>query len=438
MTTIVALEAQNVKRLRAVSIKPDGSLIVIGGNNGNGKTSLLDSITFALGGKDALQSEPLRRGTNKGQVVIELDDGMVIKRTFTPNGSGTLTVSNKDGAKFTSPQKLLDSLVGKLTFDPLAFSRMEPKMQVETLLGLLNLDFTDLDDKRKKAFDKRTEVNREVKRIQGAINSMPAIDVDLPDKEVSVAELTEELELRSKQNKERQKEQRELEALRNEAIAIKADITKAEELLIKLKSKLKDTTAKGKEQATKVNSMPIADEDEIKQQLKNAESTNAKIRAGSEFSKLTVELQEQQNKAFAYTEEIQKYDNEKRNELAAAKYPINGLSFDDNRVTLNSLPLEQASSAEQLRASIAIGIAMNPKLKVMMVRDGSLLDEQSLSMVAQMAQEADTQVWLEKVGKGHDVSVIIEDGQVAVANENKQQKADPKKATQRMREPGED
>src|SRR3990172_2313145 len=136
---IVKLEAANVKRLTAVEITPDGSLIVVGGKNGAGKTSVLDSIAMALGGKDLVPELPLRRGADHGHVEVDLGD-LVVRRTFTEKGGGTLTVGNKDGAIYKSPQKILDQLVGRLSFDPLDFARMDPRQQRETLRSLVGLD----------------------------------------------------------------------------------------------------------------------------------------------------------------------------------------------------------------------------------------------------------------------------------------------------------
>jgi hypothetical protein len=91
---------------------------------------------------------------------------------------------------------------------------------------------------------------------------------------------------------------------------------------------------------------------------------------------------------------------------------VDGLSFDDSGVLLNGLPFSQASQAEQLRVSVAMGFAQNPELKVLLVRDGSLLDGNSLNLLDQMARDHDGQVWIERVGEGDQCAVIIEDGVV--------------------------
>jgi len=148
---IVSLSAENVKRLRAVSIKPDGSIIEITGKNGAGKTSVLDSITMALGGKSAQPSKPIRKGCTRAEVVVDLGE-IIVKRTWTSDDKSYLSVESSDGSKFPSPQAILDKLVGELTFDPLAFSRMQARDQVATLKKVAGLDFTDLYRQRQAAY----------------------------------------------------------------------------------------------------------------------------------------------------------------------------------------------------------------------------------------------------------------------------------------------
>src|SRR6185436_2642524 len=131
MSKIIKLTSENVKRLTAVEITPKGNVVVIGGRNGAGKSSVLDSIEYALGG-DPSAKMPVRRGEKNAKVVVDLGD-IVVKRSFTSAGGTHLIVTNADGEKQTSPQAILDKLVGRLTFDPLEFSRQKPAQQAETL-----------------------------------------------------------------------------------------------------------------------------------------------------------------------------------------------------------------------------------------------------------------------------------------------------------------
>jgi hypothetical protein len=99
--------------------------------------------------------------------------------------------------------------------------------------------------------------------------------------------------------------------------------------------------------------------------------------------------------------------------IAAAKMPIDGLSLESGRVMFNGIPLDQGSSAEQLRVSTAIAMSSNPELRVIRIKDGSLLDPDGMAMVKEMAKENDFQIWIERVADNDPIAVVIEDGSVA-------------------------
>ena len=111
-------------------------------------------------------------------------------------------------------------------------------------------------------------------------------------------------------------------------------------------------------------------------------------------------------------ERMEARDAEKRAAVAAAKFPVEGLGFGDGIVMLNGVPFDQASAAETLKVSVAIGMAANPKLRVILIRDGSLLDEDSRAQISAMAKESDYQLWIEVAGRGEATGFVIEDGQV--------------------------
>src|ERR1035437_1668436 len=129
---IIRFEAENIKKLRVVEITPSGNIVEITGANGAGKTSILDSIWYALGGAENIPSVPLRKGAKNGHVKLDLGE-IVVMRRFSSSGSTDLRVESKDGTALKSPQSILDRLVGSLTFDPLEFSRMKPTEQLATI-----------------------------------------------------------------------------------------------------------------------------------------------------------------------------------------------------------------------------------------------------------------------------------------------------------------
>lgn len=164
---ITELQVENVKRVRAVRIRPDGSLVIIGGKNGAGKSSVLDSIEMALGGGKTLPPDPVRRGARKAKIVADLGD-LVVERTITNKGT-QLVVRNADGVEQRSPQALLDALCTRIAFDPLSFAREKPDVQDRILKELMGLDFTDIEERRRAAFDSRKLLNRELHFSEGRV-----------------------------------------------------------------------------------------------------------------------------------------------------------------------------------------------------------------------------------------------------------------------------
>ncbi len=424
---IVKLEAENFKRLRAVEITPAGAIVEIRGANGAGKTSVLDSIAAAIGGEKLCPAQPVRRGATRARVEVELDDGMVVERRWTAGGGSKLEVRSKEGLKYSSPQKLLDGLVGRLTFDPLAFQREPPARQAEIVRQLAGVDFEPLEVRRKAAYDARTLVNRQVAQLRARLEGLPVIEVtpDVPAEPVSGADLIAEQQRRSDQYAANNIERTTLETARNvfraakqalesakaETARARAALEAAEKREAEATEALRRQAEHGQKLTEKVAALVDPDLAEIPARLRKLEAVNDLIRQRKARITLAAELAAAEKGAGKLDDEIAAIDAQKQEALAAAKFPIEGLGFTEGSATLLGLPLEQASQAEQLRVSLAMGAALNPKLRVLLVRDASLLDERSMQLVAAFAEKARMQVWLEIVAPG-GAGVVIEDGAV--------------------------
>ena len=421
-TTIIKLTAENVKRLKAVEIIPTGSTVIVGGRNAQGKTSLLDCITMALGGAAKVPGEPIRRGASKGQIILETQE-LTVTRKFHKSGTTSLEVTNKEGLKYAGPQQVLDKLCATLAFDPLAFIRSDKKSQFKLLQDLLGIDTASLDATRRTEMERRTSKNRDVKALAAVVASLPASG---PSR-VEVSELLDELSRAETMNGEVGDLEREAMEAENQTAAAKRQLTdvlaRQQELHAMITAiQTKVDAARAAEHAAKVNAQAAEeransaariDTAPIKARIGDAEEINAAAAKVMERKAKAEELEVLENESEMMTAEILKIDTERAALLANAKMPVPGIGFDADGVTLNGLPLEQASSAEQWKLGLSVACAMNPSLRVMLIRDGSLLDDESMAMVAGMATTHGAQVWIERVGNDGKCTVIIEDGEVA-------------------------
>lgn len=426
---IIELRAENVKKLRAVTIRPDGNVVNITGRNGQGKSSVLDSIMYALAGAKTHAQEVVRRGAEKASVTLDLGE-IIVEWKKTSSGA-TVRVKNREGLAYPTPQKMLDALYGGLCFDPAAFLRYPPERQVETVKRLGELDFTELDQRRAALYERRTEVNNAGKEMAARFNSMPPPGPDVPDEPVSVdALLDEQAKLQAQKDAngrvrgEYGEAERKLSIARSGVAVNELAVQRLRQQLEAAEAALQEMTLASERAAraldeakARVDALVEPDTSEVYRRIRTAESTNQAVRAKHERAELEKALDAKRAEREKLTADIEGIDAEKAKLLAEAPMPVVGLGFTDAGVTLNGLPLEQASAAEQLRVSMAMGLALNPRLKVVLIRDGSLLDKKSLEIVAEMAAQVDAQVWIEKVSEGDGVGIVIEDGSVVGAEE---------------------
>ena len=395
MSTITKLTAENIKRLRAIEIEPDGSAVIIGGRNAQGKSSVLDSIEAAIGGKSHCPAMPIRDGETKARVVLETED-LRITRQFAKNGDAlktSLVVTSLDGRQFTSPQKVLDKLIGHLSFDPLEFSRMKPAQRAETLRQFVGLDLSRFEQAEKAAYASRTLVGRDLATAKARLEKATR-HTDVPTEPVSFKDIA--LELSTAQNNKAAREQLEIQVME-----LRDRIEQYQETLDRLTDRLSN-----------IEPVTDADIETINGRLLKAQAINEKIRENEQYGSCQLDVMRARASYDNLTHEIEQARDARAQAVASAEYPIDGLSVTETGVEYNGVPFEQASASEQLRVSVAMGLALNHGLKVLLIRDGSLLDKDALAQVATMAAEAGGQVWIERVSDGNEVSVVIEDGTV--------------------------
>lgn len=411
---VIRLQAENFKRLVAVDITPTGDLVVISGANGQGKSSVLDSIWAAVANSSASKTipDPIRHGADSAEVRVNLGE-LVVTRTWTrADGQATTTrlkVESATGAKMRNAQTVLDTLMSRLTLDPLAFLGMREPDQVAELLRILDLpqDPAEIDHARAEAFAERTEVNREAKRLAAQLDALPA-DPDAPLAEVSMADALADLAAARQAIDEHQATERHaaaiatrLQEIGHQIAALEAERDRIEAEHYALLTKL-DEAEPG-----------LADLDALTAVLADLESLNARARARHRRDEVVAEHNAAVDRSEDLSDRIACLDETKRTLLAEAAMPLQGLEFADDGLTYGGIPLAQCAASERLRVAVAIAMAGQPRLRVIRVTDGSLLDTASMQALADLARAYGAQVWVEVVDETGQVGVVIEDGTVA-------------------------
>lgn len=431
---IAAIEIRDFKRIKHIEIQPDADrvLMLIGGQNAQGKSSILDALTMAFGGLKQAPEQPIRTGSDEAYIRVELDDGIVIERVLTADKSH-IEVRNADGSTFKSPQAMLDKLVGARFLDPLAFLRLEAKKQRLIILDLADTErrIPALETKRTAAFEERTNLNRDIK------NRTPLIAA------ASAATFTEELKPQPTHTmlEELQKVQTDEKAHRDKQHAHQLAVTGAKansrmlERLVadmqKLQSEMVELTAeiervKIQEQKFLGDAAVLHDElnfasdfhalaAEIQTKLSAAETHNSLVQQQGFHWACAAEhrsaVDTMQLRADECTAAINEIDRRKAVILAAAPLPA-GLSVADDGLCLHDVPFEQASGAEQFGVALQLAIAANPRLQDVWIRDGALLDDDHLDQLSKIASSGGIRCWVERVGDRDPGAIIIADGMV--------------------------
>lgn len=402
---IVNLYAENFKRLKCVDITPDGDMVPIVGLNEQGKTSVLDAISAALQWRAVSKgiTQPVHGDEQKGQTVIDLGE-YVVTRTFNASGTTNLKVTNRAGDPLKKPQQILDGLMGDLSFDPLEFSRKKPEEQRELIARLLKqtagLDISSFEARYREDYDKRTTLRRDLKKLVGQRDGIAAPTDGDPAEETDITELTcrisdrvsliqqyDELETKVVRAQERVAElERELSQAEAEKIALEAQLAKM--------------------------SCP-APVGELQDEVENLEATNRRAREVIQYNTLNGEIEELESEIEKCGARMQLALIEKDEAIEAADLPIEGLGITEDGITVNDIPFSQCSGAQRLKVSMAIAMQANPTVRVILIRDGSLLDADNMEVIREMAGEHDFQLWVERVSEDGEVGVLIEDGEVA-------------------------
>lgn len=438
MPHIIALLAEDFKKIRVVQIEPTGRVVQITGANGQGKTSVLDAIWFALVGKKAAPIKPVRRGSQRAKIKLDIGE-FVITRTITPNDYQSLTVETAAGSKVAHPQGVLDGLLGELTFDPLQFVNMEAPRQVELLRKVAKVDINieEMDAANERDYNTRTAVNAETDRLKTQVNEI-TIQAGLPDAKLDEAAALDAITQANAKNRAADEVRRTRMTLGAAVGTKRAGLAEHDQLIARAKKgieelevalerekktlkaaeKTRPAMAQALEEAEKAHAEApegeLIDIDKLTAELQRVQLVNRELDKRERRQRLEQQLTDSKNRSDELTRAIKRRQEQKVEAVQKAEMPVAGLAFDEDLklVTMNGIPLDQLGEAEQLRISTRIAMAANPTLRILRIDRGEALDEANLALLAAMAEEHDYQIWMAKVDTSGKVGIVLEDGMI--------------------------
>lgn len=392
---IEKITVKNFKAIDFITEELNGKSILVTGSNGEGKSSFIDSVFKILTGND-LPSKLVKEGKENGSVKIDLGEVIVNASFNSLTEKVNLSVETKEGARFSSPRKMLDEMVGIIDFDINEFLKLPPKKKSLEIQKMVGIDFTDQDDEYKKIFEERTIVNRKVSELETKLKERGGYDKNLV--KVDVEELRQKLSEANKTNSNVS----DVRYRMNERTEKIMNLSKRHEALTKeieeIEKEKQDLGIKNTQAEKWIKEHPLVSTDEIDIEFENAIKHNEKCALNERSLELKNDFEAALKYQDKFNSQLKEIEDLKKRAFADCKLPVSGLTFDENGLYLNGLPFEsnQINTSELIKAGLQIQMAMIGKVRIARF-DGSLLDNENLKAVESWAKENDMQLFIELV-----------------------------------------
>lgn len=405
---IASLELENVKRIRAVAIEPtENGLTIIGGNNNQGKTSVLDSIAWALGGDKYRPSQPQREdSTIPPALHIVLSNGLVVERR---GKNSDLKVIDPSGNK--GGQQLINEFISQLALDLPKFLGSTSKEKAQTLLQIIGVgdQLFNLEYKEKSLYDKRRTIGQIAEQKRSHADELTSYP-DAPDEIVSASELIRQQQDILARNGENQMKRQRVNELLVSQDNLKRQIDELVERLDRLTAEHKQVTSDLMTAEKTAEQLHDESTVEIEKSLADIDAINVKVRANLEKARAEDDAKEYDRQYATLTEEIESVRKQKLELLNNAELPLPGLSVEDGELTYNGFKWDNMSGSDQLKVSTAIVRKLNPNCGFVLLDKLEQMDLNTLREFGVWLQAEGLQAIATRVSTGDECSVIIEDG----------------------------
>lgn len=402
------LEIENVKRVKAVKIEPTANgLTIVGGRNNQGKTSVLDSIAWALGGEKFRPSQAQREGSVIPPTLhLVMSNGLVVERS---GKNSALKVIDPQGRK--GGQQLLNEFVEQLALDLPKFIGSTSKEKANTLLQIIGVgnQLFELEQKEKEIYSKRTTIGQiadQKKKFAAEQTYYP----DAPKEPISAGELIKQQQEILATNGENQRKRENLHQ-----ISLRVDsLTKQ---FVELKKELDKATLDFKIAQTSAIDLHDESTEELERNINNIEEINVRVRANLDKDKAEEDALEYSNQYASLTADLNNIRQQKTDLLIGADLPLTGLSVVEGELTYNGHKWDNMSGSDQLKVAVAIIRKLNPQCGFVLMDKLEQMDIDTLNEFGAWLEQEGLQAIATRVSTGPECEIIIEDGYVKGATE---------------------
>lgn len=415
-TKIAKLEIENVKRVKALKIEPtERGLTIVGGRNGQGKTSVLDSIAWALGGDRKRPSDPDRQGSvNKPYLKITMSNGLEVERK---GKNSDLKVTDPSGGK--AGQSLLNSFVEELAIDLPRFMDSTNKDKADTLLKIIGVGdkLAELELEEKKHYDDRRTIGQIASQKEKYAAELPYYP-DAPDDFIKAKDLINQQQEILSRNGDNQRKRQQANYIKEKSDREAYEIEQKKVEIIRLKRELEEleeqhrSTVNDLDTAQKT-AQQLQDEStaEIENSIAEIEEINEKVRTNQSKDMAEEDARNYKKQYEQLSEQIDEVRKEKAKLLDNADLPLEGLSVEEGELTFNGMKWDNMSGAEQLKVSTAIVRKLKPDCGFILIDKLEQMDLDTLKEFGTWLEQEDLQAIATRVSTGEECSIIIENGE---------------------------
>ena len=407
---ILSLEAENVKRVRAVKVEPTAAgLTIIGGDNNQGKTSVLDALAWALGGDRFRPSQAAREGSAVPPYLkVTLSDGIIVERK---GKNSALTVTDPSGKK--AGQQLLNAFIEPLALDLPRFMQMNDREKADTLLQIIGVgdQLVVLEHKEQELYNKRHAIGQ-IADQKAKYAKEQAFWPDAPKDLISASDLIAQQQDILARNGENQRKRAMVEIIARQVETLQAKVS---DLALQLNTAQDELAAKSADLETaRKSAEQLHDEstEELERSIRDIETINAKVRDNLNREKAEEDARGYREQYDALTAELEKTRQAKRNLLDGAHLPLPGLGVEDGALTYQGQRWDNMSGSDQLRVATAIVRCLKPQCGFVLLDKLEQMDMTTLREFGAWLESEGLQAIATRVSTGGECSIIIEDGYV--------------------------